>query len=197
MNPLGKEQDKIFEHLEKGNFIAPPGGDPRDEEDIPMLKRSFALLIPGLALSVLLPGLFDSAELFAFLGALLLAIGAGRLTGEDRWFHGVVICAVLQAMLLAFVLVAQTSVPALMESIGYTVAGYGALALGFTVTALQMVAIWSCFPKCKLPTVLLSVSALVATAATVFLPGLFLLRLIAVIPGLAALVWLAILACKQ
>ena len=78
MNPLGKEQSSVFETLEKGNFIAPPGGDPRDEQDIPLLKRVFRLILPGIALTCLLPALLDGMELAAFLGALLMIISVGQ-----------------------------------------------------------------------------------------------------------------------
>ena len=196
MNPLGKEQDKIFEHLEKGNFIVPPGGDPRDQADIPLLKRALLLLIPGLALTVLLPGLLDGMELAAFLGALVVSFGAGRMAGENGWFRATVACAVMQALSLGFVLVAQTTAVALMTTTVYTVAVYMAMALGALVSAVLTAAVWKSYGVCGLPMVLLAVAAVALAVICVVCPTVFAVRLAAFGVGAVAIGWLAGIAYK-
>ena len=196
MNPLGKEQDKIFEHLEKGNFIVPPGGDPRDEADIPLLKRALLLLIPGLALTVLLPGLLDGMELAAFLGALILVFGAGRLASENGWFRGAVACAVAQSLVWGFVLVAQTTATALITTIIYTVAAYVGIALSAMMPILLAVAVWKCYIGCRLPMAILAASAVALAGVCVVCPGVFAARLAAFCVGAVAVGWLAGIAYK-
>lgn len=196
MNPLGKEQDKIFEHLEKGNFIVPPGGDPRDQADIPLLKRALLLLIPGLALTVLLPGLLDSMELAAFLGALVVSFGAGRMAGENGWFRATVACAAAQTVVLGFVLVAQTTAVALMTTTVYTVAVYTAMALGALVPAVLTAAVWKSYGVCKLPMALLAVAAVALVVICVVCPAVFAARLAVFCVGAVAIGWLAGIAYK-
>lgn len=197
MNPLGKEQSSVFETLEKGNFIAPPGGDPRDEQDIPLLKRVFRLILPGIALTCLLPALLDGMELAAFLGALLMIIGAVKLTRETDRYRVAVICAAVQAISLAFVLVAQTSVPELVGSPVYNMAYiYGTWFGPVTVVRLAAVT-WKHFPKCGVPMLLLAAFVTAATVLAALFPDLFLLRMFAVLPGAVMLIWLAVLACKE
>ena len=196
MNPLGKEQDKIFEHLEKGNFFMPPGGDPRDEADIPKLKQALSLMLPGLALSVLLPGLLDGMELAAFLGVLVLIVGTGRFTGENGWFRATVACAVAQTVVLGFVLVAQTTAVALMTTTVYTVAVYTAMALGALVPAVLTAAVWKSYGVCRLPMALLAVAAVALAVICVVCPTVFAARLAAFGVGAVAIGWLTGIAYK-
>ena len=197
MNPLGKEQSTVFETLEKGNFIAPADGDLKDEQDIPLLKAACKLLLPGLALSVLVLGVLSGAELLVFLGALLVAVGAGKLAEESRIFAAAVILAVLQALVLGFVLVAQTFVQSLMETAPYTAAGYAAPVIGALIPTALTAGVWKAFPKCRAAMLTLAVAGVIAAAVTVAAPGLTLLRLLPAAAGLAALIWLAILTFRE
>lgn len=130
MDPLGKEQDKIYEHLEKGNFIAPPGGDPKDEEDISMYRRAMPWLITGTVLATLAPAVLENWDLVAFLGTIALAVGLLRLWDASVWFRTAIGCTALQFLALSVRLVAQTPVHWLLESEIYPVLKIAALLLG-------------------------------------------------------------------
>jgi len=196
MNPLGKEQSTVFETLEKGNFIVPPGGDPGDT-DKPLLRSALTFMLPGFVLAALLPGAFGGMELPAFIGALLIAVGAGKLMGGCHWFRGGVVCAVLQTLALALVLVAQTSVPMLLESPIYTTASISATVLCAVTAALLTIGFWKSRRKYTKPMCMLTASVLVSSILSVFFPYYFLLRLLSVIPGVSALVWLLLLARQE
>lgn len=193
MNPLGKEQDKIFEHLEKGNFIAPPGGDPRDERDIPRLRRAAPLLAAGVLLTSLLPGVFDGWELASFLGALLIVPGAARIWEQSRWVKAALFGAVVQLLALALRLVAQTTVPALLDSTVYSAAGYASTALGAVIPWLLALGLGNCCRRCAL---CMAVAALAATVL-VFLQGLLTLCVVLAVLGTAALVCLVLVTPKE
>jgi hypothetical protein len=108
MDPRLKSQDTVFEVLEKGNFIAPPGGDDLDLEEIPVLRRAMVLLFPGTVLALLLPGIFGGT-LLPFLGALVLIFGYLRLREQSPWIKAAAALSSLQAFLLAFCFVAETT----------------------------------------------------------------------------------------
>lgn len=196
MNPLGKEQSSVFETLEKGNFIAPAAYDPQTEEDISPVKSAFKLLLPGIALGCLLPALLDGMELAGFLGALLMFAGAIKLTGEIDRFRVVLVCAAVQAAALAFVLVAQTSVPELLEGSLYAMAAAWGVWFGAVFTVRLAMVVGKHYPKCRVPAALAAVFVTLAIALAALFPAVFLVRLVAVLPGVGVLVWLAVSAYK-
>lgn len=189
MNPLGKGQDTVFETLEKSNFIAPPGGDERDQEDISKLCRAMELLTPGIVLAALLPQVAGDWTLVAFLGALLTVFGCVRLWEENGWFKLAMWCAVAQGLLLCFRLVGQTMLPMLLESALYPIAGYGADVAGAAVPAALAVGLWL-YDRKAAPFMT------AATAAAIALPllgGLMLaVRAVAAAVGAGSLIWLLV-----
>ena len=143
MNRLGKGQDTVFEALEKGNFIAPPGGDDRDQEDISKLRRAMEWLLPGLALGAFVPHLAKGWELAAFLGGLITLFGCVRIWEENGWFRLAMWCAVAQVLGSCVQLIAQAAVPALLDTAVYSVAGYVSVIAGAAVPVVLTVALWS------------------------------------------------------
>ena len=132
-----------------------------------------------------------------FLGTLLMIVGAVKLTGEDRGFLVGVILTAVQILVLAFLLVAQTTVTAWMGSAAYTVAGYGVLALSAAIPAALAAAVWKSFPQYKAPMLLLFVFTLIGAVSAALIPGVFLMRLLPALLGAAMLAWLAILTWKE
>jgi len=142
MNRLGKEQDTVFETLQKGEFIAPPGGDDRDQEDIAKLRRAMEWLLPGLVLGSFVPHLARGWELAAFLGGLITPSGCVRIWEENGWFRLAMWCAVAQMLGSCVQLIAQTAVPMLLDTAAYSVAAYTAVIAGAAVPASLTAALW-------------------------------------------------------
>lgn len=196
MNPLGKEQDKVFEHLEKGNFIAPPGGDPKDEEDISEHRRAMPWLVTGTVLATLAPVVLENWDLVAFLGTLALAVGLLRLWNASIWFRAAMCCTTLQFVTLSLRLVAQTPIHWLLESEIYPALKIAALLLGTALPWLLTAAFGKLIPK-ALP--FMGAAAVLAAVGTVLqlaggaLPAV---RIGLALLGLAACVCVQVIGSK-
>ena len=140
MNQLGKEQDSVFETLEKGNFVAPPGGDPRDEEAGSPLYRAIWYVVFGLLFASLLPGVW-AEPLIPFLGAVLLLMAGARLWEESPLCKAVSAAAAVLAAVLSFRIIADGTFDSLPLSILYPICGYGALLLQAAIPALLALAL--------------------------------------------------------
>ena len=193
MDPRLKSQDNVFDILEKSNFIAPPGGDDQDLEEIPALRRAMALILPGTVLSLLLPGIFGGT-LLPFLGALVLIFGYLRLAGQSLWFKLSAGAAFLQALILAFCLMVETSMVQL-----------GALSMLriFLIAAPVLAALTPVFlamglrshRNCPAPAVILAVCAIALTALQLL--GLLLpVRIGLAVIALGMLVWLLLIVLR-
>lgn len=142
MDPLGRNQDTVFEALEKGNFIAPPGGNDRDTEEIPQLRRAMEWLTPGLVLGAMVPYVGENLELAAFLGGLVTLFGCVRLYEENAWCKTALWAAVAQLLGRCLRLFAQTLLPMLLETVIYPASLLVAVIAAAVEPVLLSVGFW-------------------------------------------------------
>lgn len=138
---MGKEPESLREILEEGNFIAPPGGDPRDEESIPKLRRAVELICPGLVMAAILPNVIGDGTFLGSIGAVLVVFGTLRLWDEGIRFRLVLLCAALQGLSDCFRFVGANMWLPLMESPLYPAAGVVAVVAGTATPVLLAVAL--------------------------------------------------------
>ena len=191
MNGLGKNQDTVFEALEKGNYIAPPGGNDRDAEEIPQLRRAMEWLAPGLVLGMMLSYVGDDLELAAFLGGVIGIFGCVRLYEENPWCKAALWAAAAQVLCRCLRLFAQTLIPMLLGTAVYSLCLYASMIAGAAVPVLLCLGLWDGDRKS-------GALMAVAAAATAALPVLWLLgvmlpaRIAVAVLGAGALLWLLV-----
>lgn len=148
MNLWGKQQEHVFSVLEKGDFIAPPGGDDRDEMDIAKLRRAMELLAPALLCMSLLPYVAGQLTLIPFLGSVLAVLGCLRISGEDRWFKLAAVCAGLGTLALCIVAGCSTDLLAVLKaSWVYDLAVYTAMVIAALLPAMLTLGTWRYYAR--------------------------------------------------
>ena len=148
MSSLGKGQDHVFTTLEKGNFIAPPGGDERDEMDIAKLRRAMELLAPALLCMALLPYVAGQLTLLPFVGSILAVLGCWRMSSEDRWFKLATLWCGLGVV--AFCVTAGASTELLVVLNGTWVcdlAAYTAMVVAALLPVMLTLGLWQHYPQ--------------------------------------------------
>ena len=189
MSGLGKNQDTVFETLEKGNFIAPPGGNDRDTEEISQLRRAMEWLTLGLVLGAFVPYMGADLELLAFLGGIAAFFGCLRLYEENRWCKAAMWAAVAQVLGRCLRLFAQTLLPMLLDTVVYAAALYVAMAAAAAVPVLLALGLWHSDRKSGL---LMAAAAVASVCLPLLgmLGALLLVRIAVALLGAGTLVWL-------
>ena len=196
MSGLGKNQDTVFEALEKGNFFAPPGEDKRDFEDISVLTRSVEMLTPGLILGTLVPYLGQGWELLAFLGGILAFVGCLRLKEENRWCAVAVWVALVPVLGWCLRLFAQTLVPMLLESVVYPICLYAAVIGAAALPLLLTIGFLRIQRKAALRMGIAAVAAVVLPVLWA-LGVMIAIRIAVATLGAGALLWLLVSAKQE
>ncbi len=148
MNLWGKEQQHVFTTLEKGDFIAPPGGDDRDEMDIAKLRRAMELLAPALLCMSLLPYVAGQLTLLPFVGSILAVLGCVRIIGEDRWFKLAAVWSSFGVASFCLVAGGTTDMFAVLKALWiYDMAVYTAMIVAALLPVILTLGIWRHYPQ--------------------------------------------------
>ena len=188
MNNFGKEQQHVFTTLEKGDFIAPPGGDERDEMDIPKLRRAMELLTPALLCLSLLPYVAEQLTILPFLGSIMAVFGCLRISSENRWFKLATALSGLGAMAFCIVAVGTTDILADLKMWwGYDFAAYTAMVVAALLPVTLTLGIWQHYPR--VVPFMLAVAVIAVALPMLWLFGMQLLvRIVLVVMAVVALV---------
>lgn len=194
MSLYGKEQEHVFTTLEKGNFIAPSGGDNRDEMDIAKLQRAIELLAPAFLCMSLLPYVAGQLTVLPFIGSILAVLGCWRVSGEGRWFKLSVVWSALAAVAFCVVAGCSTDLLAVLKGTwANDLAAYTAMVVAALLPMVLTLGMWRYYPQ-------VAHLMLALTIITIVLPVITLLgvqlivRIVLAVLGAAALVLMFIRA---
>lgn len=188
MNLWGKEQQHVFTTLERGDFIAPTGGDERDEMDIAKLRRAMELLTPALLCTSLLPYVAGQLTLLPFIGSILAVLGCLRISSEDRWFKVAVIWSGLGAVAFCVVAGCSTDLLAVLKETWVNdLAVYTAMVIGALLPVMLTIGAWRHYPR--LAPLMLAVAVIAIALPVLMLGGVQLVvRIILAVLATTALV---------
>lgn len=188
MDLWGKEQQHVFTTLAKGDFIAPPGGDDRDEMDIAKLRRAMELLAPALLCMSLLPYVAGQLTLLPFVGSILAVLGCVWIADEDRWFKLATAWSSLGAVAFCLVAGGTTDLLAVLKtSWVYDLAVYTAMVVAALLPVILTLGFWRHCPQTAPYMLAVAVIAIVLPVLALIGVQLF-VRIVLAVLAAAALV---------